>query len=254
MKIKLQWILFFLIIILLTIYSVEPEEIKSSPIQLQQYKTIYFLAGKPDTKIQLSFKVQLINKLDLYFAYTQLMMWDVLEPSAPFRDLNYNPDLFYRIFIKKESNRWVDIGIFEHESNGRDGESSRGWNRAYVLFHSTQKIGEHKILWSIKSWFPYSYKNSNPDLPKYRGLWEFQVTVSNMLQSFWGENELNLRLYPGGNYYLNPIAGGQELLFISKTKMTTFAPNFLVGFFHGYGENLIDYNRDRFGIRAGLSF
>ena len=182
------------------------------------------------------------------------MMWDVFEPSAPFRDLNYNPDLFYRFFIKKESNRWIDLGIFEHESNGRDGRNSRGWHRTYVLFHSTQTMGGHKILWSIKSWFPYSYKNSNPDLPKYRGLWEFQVTVSNLLRSFWGENELNLRLYPGGNSYLNPVAGGQEILFISKTKMTAFAPEFLIGFFHGYGENLLDYDKDRLGIRAGLSF
>ena len=228
-------------------------EVKYPTVQLQQYKTIYFLAGKPDTKIQISFKTQPINKLDLYFAYSQLMMWDVLEPSAPFRDLNYNPDLFYRIHIKKESNRWIDLGIYEHESNGRDGVNSRSWNRAYVLFHSTQK-GEHQILWSIKSWFPYGYKNSNRNLLRYRGLWEIQVAVSNIFSSFWGDNEINLRLYPGGKSHLNPGAGGQELLFISKTKMTAFAPNFIVGIFHGYAENLLDYDKDRWGIRAGLSF
>lgn len=53
--------------------SSSADEAEPERVRLQQFKPIYFLAGHPDTKIQLSFKVKFIKSLKLYFVYTQIM-------------------------------------------------------------------------------------------------------------------------------------------------------------------------------------
>lgn len=224
-------------------------------VRLQQYKPIYAIAGRPDTKIQLSFKVQIMKELGLYFGYTQLMLWDVLKPSAPIRDINYNPDLFYRILFEKNSPQWIDVGLFEHESNGRDGTASRSWNRASLRYHSATHLDETtQVIWSLKAWMPYGYNDSNVDILRYRGLWEFTCSLNDFLGPFFGPNELSLRFYPGGTYYTNPLKGGQELTLRAKTNYRSLAPSVVFQVFHGYGENMLDYREDRFGLRAGFGF
>jgi len=182
---QIAWILLLLLIPLSLSSSpteAQAEEGQPTLVRLQQYRPIYFLFGKTDTKIQFSFKVQWIETLPVYFAYTQLMMWDVLKPSAPFRDLNYNPEVFYRWNIDHNASRWLDFGAFEHESNGRAGTASRSWNRLYLRFHSSlmsKNQSESKILWSIKAWLPFGYTHSTSgDIPRFRGLWEIQITIT----------------------------------------------------------------------------
>jgi phospholipase A1/A2 len=228
---------------------------ESQLVRLQQHKPIYAIAGRPDTKIQLSFKVQIMKELGLHFGYTQLMMWDVLKPSAPIRDINYNPDLFYRIVFEESSPQWLDVGLFEHESNGRDGTASRSWNRAYMRYHSATTLDEQtQLVWSIKGWLPYGYNDSNADILRYRGLWELQCGVTNFLGPFFGMNELALRIYPGGASSTNPLQGGQELTLRAKTNYRALAPTLVFQLFHGYGENMLDYRANRFGLRAGFGF
>lgn len=110
---------------------------------------MYFVAGNSggnsNAKFQLSFKYRIFQPDDprshglidnLYFAYTQFSLWDLQSPSAPFRDTNYRPSLYYFL---------PDLGIqngilsrmavatgLEHESNGRDGAQSRSINMAFV--------------------------------------------------------------------------------------------------------------------------
>ena len=245
----------FLVVFCLISVAKAEEEGGPQLVRLQEHKPIYFLIGEPDTKIQFSFKVQFFQRFNLYLAYTQLVMWDAFKVSSPVRDINYDPEIFYRIFIKKDSNRWIDLGFIEHESNGLTGATSRSWNRIYVLYHSTQKLSEHiKLPWSIKGWIP-SYQNpTDRDIPKYRGMWELQVTLTDFLGSFFGDNDLLLRLYPGGKYYTNPLAGGQELTLRSKATIKALSPVVVFQLFHGYGENMLDYQHDRFGIRIGIGF
>ena len=86
-----------------------------------------------ELKFQFSFKQQLYD--GLYFAYTQKSFWRVLdgEDSRPFRETNYNPELFWRLLrTTPEGLSWGgDLG-FEHESNGAREPTSRSWNRLYL--------------------------------------------------------------------------------------------------------------------------
>lgn len=224
-------------------------------LPLYEYRPTYFLVGRPNTKIQFSFKAKVVRTTDLYFGYTQLMMWDLMKPSSPFRDLNYNPEVFYRLNFNTSTSHWLDLGFFEHESNGRDDEKSRSWDRSYLRYHSRFNLGEHwKLNWSIRAWIPYRLDATNADLARYRGVWEFQASLSNVLNAVFEADDLTLRLYPGGRLYINPLLGGQELTLRGKIRARNFLPYVVAQVFHGYGENMLDYNESRYGARAGIGF
>jgi outer membrane phospholipase A len=64
---------------------------------LEGYKPNYFLYGTPDSKIQLSAKVQILEEARLYFGYSQLMFWNISYASSPIADVNFNPELFFQM-------------------------------------------------------------------------------------------------------------------------------------------------------------
>src|SRR5271156_48142 len=128
-KIRLGlWIAIFLIGIG-SFSNSKADEGEPKLLQLYQYKPIYFLMGNPYTKIELSFKTQIVSNVPIYFGYTQLMLWDLFIPSPYFYDLNYNPLVWYRFNINESSQQLVDFIPFEHESNGKGGTLERSWNR-----------------------------------------------------------------------------------------------------------------------------
>jgi phospholipase A1 len=231
------------------------EEDGSAPelIDLHHYKPIYFVAGNPFAKIEVSFKANLINSLPLYFGYSQLMMWDIFIHSPRFEDLNYNPEFFYRINMDLSKGQWIDLGFFEHESNGKGGLEERSWNRTYVRYHSYTKFeNELKLHWDFKAWVPVSYNVLNRDLARYRGLWEANVTLSDFFPQTFSRSDLTLRFYPGGPSMLDPLRGGAELTLRAKLISSPVLPLFVAQVFHGYGENLSDYRYSHWGIRAGI--
>ncbi|MBD3610331.1 MAG: phospholipase A [Gammaproteobacteria bacterium] len=93
---------------------------------------------------QVSFKIQpFVNGVGwfekLRFAYSQRSFWIVGCCSSPFRETNYNPELFFDTttvdwLYKRRSNVEYglrQISLYEHQSNGREDDSdlSRGWDR-----------------------------------------------------------------------------------------------------------------------------
>jgi len=118
------------------------DEITPELETFSEYKPTYFITGHPDTKVQLSFKAYIVRAMPLYFAYSQLMMWDLFtKRSSPFRDINFNPEVFYRLNLNDQpSFQWLDFGIYEHESNGKDGGDSRAWDRIYLRYATTFPI------------------------------------------------------------------------------------------------------------------
>lgn len=236
-------------------------ELEQETAQLQHYKPIYFLMGTPDTKVQFSFKLRVIENFGLYFAYSQLMMWDLFTKSSwPIRDVNYNPEVFYRYGLDgaaepDQSRTWLDLGIFEHESNGKDGADTRSWNRSYVRYRSDLELNErNRLSWEIKAWVAYLLDEANADIRQYRGSYEFSLAIPNLLGEAVSPNDLIFRIYPGGSTTLNPIAGGQELTLRFRPPPVSYLRLLIVQVFHGYGENLLEYNQNRWGIRAGIGF
>ncbi len=222
----------------------------------ERYKPSFFLLGKPITKVQISFKVQILREIPLYFAYSQLMMWDLFKNSAPFRDLNYNPEIFYRLRLggPPESTRYLDLGLFEHESNGLGGPDSRGWNRSSIRYTSTRLLPSRGVWWSVKLQLPYDMPEpESKRLPQRRGLWEAQISASDLFNMF-DVNELILRVWGGGASRVNPFQGGQELTYREKDSSRIVLLPLYLQIFHGYGENLLDAEDNRWGLRAGVGF
>src|ERR1700761_238804 len=108
------------------------------------YKDNYFLTGftsAQEVKFQFSAKFDLWPNRSphaVYFAFSQKSLWNVYQPSQPFLENDYSPELFYTYF--HAPNRYEPLpgcGFFlerlgaVHESNGEDGDRSRGWNRVY---------------------------------------------------------------------------------------------------------------------------
>ncbi len=207
---------------------------------------------------QVSIKKQIMDT-GFYVAYTQKSFWQAYneEESNPFRETNYNPELFYRFMPGDDrlqflgsgpimSNLGFDIG-FEHESNGQDMPDSRSWNRVYITpFYA----GGDLLLW-LKLWYitPESKEtpddgvsgSDNPDIADYMGYSEFNIKYQ-----FAGEQLVHLMAR--GN--IREAKGAARLTWsIPITKGGAF---FMVQAFHGYGDSLIDYNRSQTRVGAGI--
>jgi len=232
--------------------ALDPE---SSVLPVYQHRPIYGILGRHDAKIAFSFKAKIIEPADIYVGYTQLMMWDVFNKSAPLRDVNFNPEIFYRFAFGNDSAYWFDLGFYEHESNGFDGRNSRSWDRSYLRYHGYFEFSDFwHVLWNFKGWWGYRYDPGSTDLMKYRGAWEFDVTLKNLVSWIFAADDLKLRIYPGDKYYMNPLTGGQEITLRGKIRAKNFLPYLIFQIFHGYGENLLDYNQNHWSLRAGIGY
>ncbi len=218
-------------------------------IHLLHDQPMYFLVGRPNTKVQFSIKAKVLKNADFYVAYTQRIFWNLFEKSSPFLDINYNPSLYYRIHLPGDPESRLDFIAYEHESNGKGDFTSRSWDRIgarYLNIHHFEN--GMKGEWSIRAWIPFNVANENKRLAQYRGIYEINFTISD----FWDKNEISLRLYSGGKLYINPLLGGQELSFRFKGLGTTFLANAIFQIFQGYGESMLDYDQQIFGARIGI--
>jgi phospholipase A1 len=202
---------------------------------------------------ELSLKQRMFG-IPLYFAYTQKSFWQAYnsKDSRPFRETDFNPEVFYR-WIPPDRVRWHHLGAdfgFEHESNGQPLPDSRSWNRLYIA--PFQAAGNHVIYW--KWWWRIPEDNSkprtdpqrddNPDIHDYYGYSELSV------EQQLGDKQLihaMLRWNPmtgkGGFNLQYTIPGGDQSFF------------WMLYFWQGYGESLIDYNHSitRIGIGVALA-
>ncbi len=253
---------------------------KRSPIST--YKINYFALNnlpnndKAQVKFQLSVKYKFINRdisvggrpLALYFAYSQISLWNVGQSSKPFEESNYNPEAFlnYGANITRGSVTLRDIILspYEHESNGLAGPQSRSWNRVYAAVRvgflpitkqcdddSTQK--DHVQL-KVKVWHAYGFSDedaylqsigSNRTFLDYEGYGEVKVALRDILvQGDWG-NRIDMTSKIGGKQNF-------EFEYQQKIPSLNFTPYFQ--YWYGYDETLLRF--DRYGRRAflGVSF
>lgn len=208
---------------------------------------------KTEMKFQISLKLSLArgvirNHGDLYFGYTQLSMWQFYDrrASAPFRDTNYEPELFMLfdtdLAVGSMKNKVAGFG-FVHQSNGQTDPYSRGWNRLYVV----SVLEKNNWVLSIKPWLRIDEygPDDNPYIEKYMGYGEIRVAHSmagHCIVSMLLRNNLRFdgnkgAIELGYSFPLGPALRGY------------------VQYFNGYGESLIDYNHpnNRLGIGIALS-
>ncbi|MBC8097270.1 MAG: phospholipase A [Akkermansiaceae bacterium] len=230
------------------------------------YDPLYFIAGtdSPNAKFQISFKYRVLNDrgwlaqkapwlVGLHGAYSQTSLWDWNADSAPFFDSSYRPEMLYSWdgLIGGGLTNWFRLdlqGGVQHESNGRDGSSSRSLNIAYLrprlIFG--QDSGPQLTL-IPRAWVYVGDLNDNSDMADYRGYADLRAAFG------W---KRGLQISALGRL-------GQRLSQGSVTVDVTYPlmqpPNgsfsmYLHGqYFTGYGESLIGYKERTDIFRLGVS-
>ncbi len=208
-----------------------------------------------EAKFQLSVKLPLYLREEadgLYFGFTLTSFWQLYnsEVSKPFRETNYEPEIFWQqaadITLLGYDFNALQVG-FNHMSNGQSGLRSRSWNRLFasVLFSDEDE------LYYLKTWYrlPEDEKadptdpsgDDNPDIQDYYGRVElgYGTRVGNLKLLALLRNNLNFG-HNRGSVQVNltyPLSDRYEVL---------------LQYFNGYGDSLIDYNRSQ--ERIGLGF
>lgn len=221
------------------------------------YKDNYFVIGGPlnhkmnkhnsNVKFQISISQKLTKSTlpwdtYLYLFYTQKVFWNVFEESLPMTDLNFNPGigLAKPLFVR---NNYIGKLTFqiEHESNGKDGDASRSWNR--ISLGANIMVDRNLMVYG-KVWIPIVDGENNKDILDYCGIYQSGMQIMSNDERFnasctlvkrrgWRLNynvvvEAGMRLWKGANEYL------------------------FIQYYNGYGEGLLEYNKFKSMIRVGI--
>lgn len=230
------------------IIVVQNVEKKSNVLAIDEFHTNYILFGEPDTKVQLSFQHQILKKANLHFAYIQQMFWEITKKSAPFSDVNYNPQFFYRYEgLEKEKNFNLELGL-SHLSNGKGDQDSRSIDWLFSRF-----IFGEKLVSSINLKFYYNEESTNKDYTDFVGPFEFNFRFNNIFSSAFNPKDFYLRVYTAGKFGEKLDKTSFEIGLRYRFFNDRASPSLFLQYFRGYGEKFLDYNQLTTSYRAGLS-
>jgi len=250
-----------------------------NPFIITQYRSNYFLPysymeepnqapyeavngnllEQQEAKYQISIKAPIYDyrkhELEgIYIGITLKAWWQIYNESLskPFRETNYEPELFYQ-WVPSYKLGPIDLVGFHlginHQSNGQSNDFSRSWNRilASAMFRHEQFYA------TLKSWYrlPEDKKDDpldpsgddNPDIEHFMGKFELELGATYEGVNFTALVRNNLKSDNKSAFELNatyPISSRFALL---------------LQYFNGYGESLIDYNHriERLGIGVQLT-
>ena len=178
------------------------------------------------------------------------MFWDLGAHSSPFRNIDYQPELFY-LTPPATLSSGVSLsaqGGIRHESNGRDGTASRSINSVYVAPMAAIPLGGgYSLSIAPRLSLFVGDKSDNPDIRRYRGNTALFMEV--------GEED-GLRLSTSTRFNLSSGKGAVSAdLSYPLPRLLGGGPDFyLFGqSFIGYGENLLDYDRRTTRFRIGVA-
>jgi len=222
-----------------------------------------------EVEFQISFKKQL--SYDLFgfneyinFAYTQKVWWQLYAESGPFRETNYLPELFVSVPTSQSIDNAIGLKAvkvgFLHESNGQEGYRSRSWNRVYA----TGMWQWGNLFVATRAWYrldedeksdgyydglttdPNEKGDDNPDILKYLGYGDIKIDY------LYGDSQFGLLWR--NNLRMNSDNKGAVELNYSYPVFDSPNTFLYVKLFNGYGESLIDYNRNVTKAAVGFSF
>lgn len=176
-------------------------------------------------------------------AYTQKSFWQTARSSTPFRETNYMPEIFMlNTNIASDTLKAYKVGIL-HSSNGKDKKDSRSTNRIYAdLYFQYGNLFIKPTLWYK---IPLGYEDvDSKKFYKYYGYGELNFLYAYKKHTFEATFRDNLKTDNKGSIELNWLFpfGGYDNLFA------------MIQFFHGYGYNLIDFNKNLTTVGFGVAF
>ena len=223
------------------------------------YKDNYFTVGtapfrKPtatnsDVKFQISLAIRLTDAVlpwhsFIFLMYTQKTFWNVFQESLPMHDLNFNPGIGWtKPFFNKDGFVVKLTLLIEHESNGKDGDDSRSWNRVSI---GGSTIIDEWLMVHAKFWIPIIDGMNNKDILDYCGIYQHGLVITTPNKKFsFGLTGVKRK---GWNLNFNTIWDFSWRVH-EKSNLNLF-----VQYYNGYGENLIDYNQFHSRLRVGIIF
>lgn len=203
-----------------------------------------------EVKFQLSLKALVARGVlggDLWAAYTQQSWWQLYaKESAPFRETNYEPELFVRwdsdLAALNFNLRAFTVG-YTHESNGRSGEFSRSWNRitSTAVFDRGNLVLIPRIWWRIPE---QKELDDNPDMDDYLGVGDLAVAYK------WDKLLFTTTLKSNFQRVENRTSFQLDMTFPLNDRFKGY-----IQYYNGYGESLIDYDHhvNRIGVGVLLN-
>ncbi len=200
-----------------------------------------------ETKFQISFKKRLFENIfgldeALYLGYTQTSWWQTSAPSAPFRETNYEPEIFLDFPYQDSQSilKSYRVGL-THQSNGKLFDS-KSWNRIYLsgIFQYSGIFFEPRVWHRFKEDSKTNPNDvngdDNPDILHYLGYGDISIT------------------YPYQKHLFSSIIRKRSIQL--DWTFPLFGLNDVYGYlqvFSGYGESLTDYNEKVEKIGIGFS-
>lgn len=207
-----------------------------------------------EAKIQISFKTKAWERplgLDaaVWLAYTQTSRWQVYNDrgrySRPFRETDYEPEIIASFPMEADLLGWRlrVLGLSaNHQSNGQSEPLSRSWNR--VIGFAALERGPWTL--TARPWIriPESVSDDqNPDIEDFVGRGEIVLVRRSGGHSLALTARHSLRL-------------GEDSRGSALFEWAFPLSGSLKGYvqaFHGYGENLQDYNHLQTSLGLGVS-
>ena len=180
------------------------------------------------------------SNVDAYFAYTVRSWWQLFNKdlSAPFRETNYQPEIFLRGFTNHEILGMKVVGWnlgFNHESNGRADPLSRSWNRIIgsVVLQVTDDLNI-----GARAWYRIPEDETEDDNPhEYR---------------YYGYGDVRAVWTPNRNTFTALLRPGTKETSYELTWSYPISSVFRIyaQYYNGFGESMLDYDYDieRIGI------
>lgn len=235
------------------------------------HRANYFVAGfTPQTQVKFQFSIKYdlwpnVGHHTVYLGYTQKSLWDLYDRSAPFRESNYAPEVFYAHYHSEmHGEPSPGCGLFgeqlgfEHESNGEQGDASRAWNRFFVELAATCHGRPLYGMLSVRAWYPFLIEE-NASIAGTQGYGELRVTGGFDEAALNMNGIVSLALRKGASSAL----GKGSLVLDARFRPTyerllgkawKFAPFLWFQLFAGYGETLGTFDSATTSARLGIGF
>ena len=213
-----------------------------------------------ELKFQISFKAEMVSRqafddigvtplvrragidsVRLWFGYTQRVHWQAYNASAsrPFRETNYEPEGILTLGSGNEGDgfKLLNLGLV-HQSNGRTGAESRGWNRLYA--QGGWEWDRFSLL--ARLWYRIPERAEDDDNPD--------------IKQYLGSGDLVARYQTAGGYVSGLLLRRKyaQLDWATPLMDVLGAARLHLQFSSGYGESLIDYNHQQTTLGIGVSF
>jgi len=183
------------------------------------------------------------SNIDGYMGYTARSWWQLFNDdiSSPFRETNYEPELFIRNVDNHEILGTTVTGWalgFNHQSNGRSEPLSRSWNR--ILGRTGIEINNDLTV-LLRAWYRIpedDEDDDNPGMHKYMGYGD--------IRTIWTPNR---------NTFTAMLRPGTEKTSYELTWSYPISKVFRIyaQYYKGYGESLIDYDYENERIGIGIA-